>query len=315
MTEGHSESRDALEFEVRAFCEHAGLSTAEAPLRAALRALTDEARARYPDVVMKAGEWGEAMARSVKLLEASHREYTRTVRSLDADAYLAAACLARTPHAAERFERDVMPEAFRAAGFVQRAGVTADDALQTVREVLLVGSGEMPPRLSRYTGQCGLKDWVHLVAMRICIDLNRTRRDGSERELEEDLTVEALPSSENLLIRAEGQHHLREALEAAVRGLTVRERQLLRMSLVHGVGIDDLSPMYGAHRATVARWLQGARKRLERLTRQQLEVKLGLQSLELDSLMRGARSQFELSMERIFASTPGESVRAVECLS
>ncbi len=82
-------------------------------------------------------------------------------------------------------------------------------------------------------------------------------------------------------------------------------RTLLRMHVVEGVTLDGLAMAYGAHRATIARWLAAARSALLKGTRARLAGSLKLKPEEVDSLIELARSRLEISISRFLDSDEG----------
>ena len=81
-----------------------------------------------------------------------------------------------------------------------------------------------------------------------------------------------------------------------------RERSLLRMSLIDGLSIDEIAPMYQVHRATVARWLEAARERLAAVTRSRLAQALKLEPDAVDSLLASVQNGFDLSLSQALSS-------------
>ena len=56
------------------------------------------------------------------------------------------------------------------------------------------------------------------------------------------------------------QQDFKEAFILALRGLTVRERNLLRQRFIYGLSLDELGALYRVNRATTARWVVQARE-------------------------------------------------------
>ena len=97
-------------------------------------------------------------------------------------------------------------------------------------------------------------------------------------------------------LAAERRERLRTVLTAAIEALPARARLLVRLHHLEGVTLDALARMHAVHRATVARWLAGAREamlaELERAAAEDAELARDLAS---------ATSQLELSLSRLFA--------------
>jgi RNA polymerase sigma-70 factor (ECF subfamily) len=209
--------------------------------------------------------------------------------------YLAAACLRGVPAAIEAFERDILPSARRALEGRADAALT-DEILQRARARLLTElHGE--PRVARYAGRGPLSGFVRTVAVHLLSD-----HEAAAKPVEDDDdALAALPEAADVeagLCRLDQQEHFRAAFREALASLSPRDRALLRLSLLDGLSIDDLAPMYGAHRTTVARWLTAARDLLAARTRRTLAARLNLQPKELESLLGGVLSRFDLSLSR-----------------
>jgi RNA polymerase sigma-70 factor (ECF subfamily) len=85
--------------------------------------------------------------------------------------------------------------------------------------------------------------------------------------------------------------------------LEPRERNMLRMSLVHGVSIDRLGEIYGVHRATAARWVERAREKLHEATHARMSERMGIPESDCDSVLRQAWSQLDVSLEEMLLFT------------
>jgi RNA polymerase sigma-70 factor (ECF subfamily) len=103
-------------------------------------------------------------------------------------------------------------------------------------------------------------------------------------------------------MKVQHREQLKEELERAIGTLDARERALLRLSLVERLGIDAIATAYGAHRATVARWLAAARERLSSVVRERLSERWQLEPDELGELRALIESHVDLSLERLLAS-------------
>ena len=159
------------------------------------------------------------------------------------------------------------------------------------------------PRLALYAGRGPVGGFVRAVAVHLLSD-----EEAASKPTEDDDALAALPEAADVeagLCRLDQQQQFREAFREALATLSPRDRALLRMNLLDGLSIDDLAPMYGAHRATVARWLTAARDLLAARTRQTLAARLGLRPEELESLLGGVLSRFDLSLSRLMRESHG----------
>jgi RNA polymerase sigma-70 factor (ECF subfamily) len=173
-----------------------------------------------------------------------------------------------------------------------------DDLLQEVRTRLLAGPA---PRLRTYRGACPLTAWVRAVGIRVALNAVTGRQ---LRPLDDEALHElAAPVDVTLdVARAQHQQRFQAAFREAMARLTPRERTLLRLHYLQGVGLEQLAVTYGCHRATIVRWLSAAREAVFASTRARLETELRLSSPELDSLLREAREQLTISLASVEAS-------------
>jgi RNA polymerase sigma-70 factor (ECF subfamily) len=89
------------------------------------------------------------------------------------------------------------------------------------------------------------------------------------------------------------------ALQAAMAGLSARDRTVLRLHWVDGLNIDKIGAVYRVHRSTVARWIAQCRKQLLEDTKRALKARLQVSHSELHSLVGLLRSQLHLSVSRV----------------
>ena len=87
----------------------------------------------------------------------------------------------------------------------------------------------------------------------------------------------------------------------AVASLSPRERNLLRHSVIDGLGIDQIAAIYHVHRATAARQLKQARTTLVATTRERMRIALGIGETELDSIFRVLVSMADVTLREILA--------------
>ena len=219
-----------------------------------------------------------------------------------AELYLACACAGRDPAALAAFEKAYFSEID--AAWRQRTDLTVgrDDVAQIVRERLLVGT---EPRIAGYSGRGSLRSWFRISVVRVVSNL--AARPRREITVEDDViaTLPVLTADPELEYMKRLYHaEFRAALHDAVGKLERRERHLLRHSLVDGTSIDQLAVLYGAHRATLARWIAAARETLFKTFRASLMEKLQIDRQELDSVLRLVQSCFDVSVERLFNTAP-----------
>jgi RNA polymerase sigma-70 factor (ECF subfamily) len=90
-----------------------------------------------------------------------------------------------------------------------------------------------------------------------------------------------------------------------VRGLSSRERNLLRYHYIDGLTGDEIAGLHGTHRATVVRWLARARETLLTTTREHLLARVAVDPKEFASIARLVQSQLDFSIRTLLA-TPND---------
>ncbi len=117
---------------------------------------------------------------------------------------------------------------------------------------------------------------------------------GEAPELAQDPELAHLRESHGAQVKA--------ALERAADGIQPELRDLLRYSLVERLSIDQIALIVDVHRSTVARRITKARAALIAGTRTELGKQLGLDSMQLTSLMRLVDTRLNLSLSRVLAA-------------
>jgi len=258
----------------------------------ALNSLTEAARGAWPKVTVADEEWARHLAERV-----DRKAVLASLEALDAAGlYLTCACLTGSDVALAAFDAELRgaPKAALQRLHLDDAGV--DEVLQRLRQRLLLGV-DGSRGLSHYSGRGRLSAWLRISAVRIASDLRSEKQpvaDSEERLL--SMAVETTP--EIAASRAELREHFRTAFRTALASLTARQRSLLSLSIVEGLGIDRIAPVFGSSRATIARWLAQAKAALAEQTRIQLQDRLQLASEDLDLLMASVRSCLTLSLAR-----------------
>jgi len=213
------------------------------------------------------------------------------------DLYLVTACVGGDARALAVLERDYLADVPRAVARVDPGRAFGVEVAQLLRERLLC-----PPleRLRHFTGVGSLAGWLRVAAKRLAVDLKR--REGSARRRAAHLSV-ALTSADRdpewELIRRRYRAPLETALRAAVDGLEARDRVILRLYLLRGENIDAIGRIYNVHRATVARWIVSAQRRILDAVTSCLREELGFSPEECRSLARDLKSGLELTLERL----------------
>jgi RNA polymerase sigma-70 factor, ECF subfamily len=229
----------------------------------------------------------------------------RGVRELQiTDLYLACGCALGLPRAIAAFEAHYIPAIATAITALRADADLVDEVKQRVRHKLLVRGDDGPPRIVDYAGRGELRTWCRVIAVRIALTAQRDRK--KDVALDEDELGELIPHTDDpdlALLKRRFRADFKLAFEQAVHRLAPRERTLLRQHLLDGLTIDDLGALYRVHRVTAARWLVKARASVWSTTRQLLTQRLALPASELEGLLRLARSQLHLSLERVLTRT------------
>ncbi len=237
-----------------------------------------------------------------------------TIAGLDLVGMVLAVAAADGDSAAIRgFESRYFPTAEAALRSMGLSSTMQADALAQTREVLFVTRAKDggKPRILDLVGKGDLSALVKVVAVRRALNLQRGERarpHDSEGALVDVIADQTSPEWGALV----GEHRalIKEAFGSAVAELEPESRTLLRLSLLHGLSIDELGAMQNVHRSTAARRLGKIRDTLRARVRTRLQQQLGGSRRELESMLRVAQSGLEISFERLLAS--GEVGRAPE---
>jgi RNA polymerase sigma-70 factor (ECF subfamily) len=221
-----------------------------------------------------------------------------------ADMYLACSCAYGVEGAVEAFESTFASDIARAVASIDPSQAFVEDTLQVTRERLLVRRGEEPCKMVEYAGRASLRSWLCAVAVRSAITLRRRKCEhGHTSFAKEDDRRLAQGGPEFEYLRGRYKWVFEDAVRIAVEQLPAKQRLLLRLNLVDRMSIDKLGAVYKVGRSTAARWLAGARRALLENARRELHTKLRLTSTELDGLAADMRSQLDISIHHLLAST------------
>lgn len=218
------------------------------------------------------------------------------------DVYLVAGVLAGQTNAVDVYRDACGPDVDR----VLRRLLPESDRVEARQELetrILVGDDTRGPALAQYRGSGGVRAWTRAVATRAVIDMRR--RDDRRPQVLPWAEEQGEGSGEEGLELAVGEHvaAIRQAMQQAFALLTVRQRNLIRQSVFHRLSIDELAALYGAHRATTARWLQRARADLSRHLETDFAERIGATPSAAASLLRALRSQADVSIRSFLPST------------
>jgi RNA polymerase sigma-70 factor (ECF subfamily) len=218
------------------------------------------------------------------------------------DLFLAAACAAGVPGAAEVFEARCGDRLRAAVAGATKSEEERREIEQRLRHLLLVGSSAEAPKLAGYGGQAPLDRWVAVVAQRQVVttiraeQAERRARTGAAREA----TAAALPlHPEVAILKVKYRAEFEDAMASALGTLGERDRLVLRLHLVSGLSVAQVGQMYGVSQSTASRWMADAREKVQSEMVERLQDKTGLASTDIRSLAALVASQLDLDMSRL----------------
>lgn len=253
-----------------------------------VRQMYEIGRRQWPGVALPFDAFAEHCAR------VGGEEWPAEVRTHAADLYLCCACGVGIAEAHHAFEREGVAVARAAIARIRRDADFVQEVLQELLCKLLVGP---KAKVREYAARGPLLAWVKVAAARMALDRVRAERASPERlDVGSEVAAHAC-SPDVLLMKERYGDAFQEALGRAVRALSVRERNVLRMHLVGRCNIDQIGKAYGVHRATAARWLERARSNIYEAAHRDLCVRYAeFTKSEFHSLARNLGAEVELSL-------------------
>lgn len=217
------------------------------------------------------------------------------------DLFLAGACATGNIAALRAFDEHFLRQLPMLFSRMNPTAAFVDEMRQVLREMLLTAQPGRSPKIAEYSGRGSLTSWLRVTAVRAAV---RQRRSKGEQMLANgnDVPLEAVPNLANPELAYLKEHYKKEfrtAFHSALQKLTAEQRNLLRMHLVDGLNIEQIGALMHVHRATVARWIAGAREGILDNVRCDLQERLRLQNEEFESLVNLVRSQLHISIVRI----------------
>lgn len=264
-------------------------------LEGLLRRSLDEAEARWSSVRVPVETFLGHLARHLpegKVVEVMHILH-------GADLYLACACVMGDARALQVFEEHVLRHIPARLGRLSPNMV--EESVQLLRERLLVGSADAPPRIAGYGGRGPLLTWVGIIAARIAGELvGQQGRHVLVAEPPEDLVCLLAPNDpESALLREDARQLLAESLRKAVTSLSEQERTLLRLHHFHGFSMDQLTRMYGGSRSGMARRVADARTLLLERVHVELMPRLKHDRISMESLLGLVISRLDVGLHQM----------------
>jgi RNA polymerase sigma-70 factor (ECF subfamily) len=267
-------------------------------LETRLRTLVDRGRVAHSELPVEGLAFVRHLARCFARASVESR---RPLEELAIeDLYLACACMLRVAGAADAFEARCGARLRAVLGAEAKSSDLRAEVEQRVRDLLLVGTVEAPPKIGSYGGQGPIDRWAAVVAQRQIVTV--LRHDESEQRARESAAAEAavghLPP-ELALVKERYREAFQAAMKDALATLGERDRLLLRLRFVSGISVESIGNMYGVSQSTASRWLAKASDDVSSEAQKLLRERLHVAPSEIASLADLVASQLDLSLSRV----------------
>jgi RNA polymerase sigma-70 factor (ECF subfamily) len=274
---------------------------------AALQQAAEVGRAAWPKVQFPVADFAAHIGRVLDVhtagtasgVPAGDADAAAAIASLQLpDLFLAGAAAAGLQEAIAEFEARYMKPLPFILG-MGNAPENADTVCAALRAKLLVASAEGPPRIASYGGRGPLAAWVAIAAQRTALSLNRQEsalQRAHDRAMNDAMAVDLDPELRHMKVRY--KEHVEAAFRDALGELTDRDRALLKLGLVAGLGLEAIGASYNVNASTVSRWLGRIRQTLLERTLVLLRERLRLTEPEAASIARLVTSQIDVSVVR-----------------
>lgn len=273
-------------------CPTAALEVA--PLQSALELLVARARGAWPQLEVAEAAFVAHLARHC----AGSNPWQKLKNVYVEDLYLAFACASGDAAAQRVFDRDwlkrVEAELRRKPAFA----TVAEDAIQALRQKLLVPPASGLTRLGDYAGTGPLVAMLRAAAIRTALNLLRAEPSVDQVEVDES-TALFTTNPELDFLKVTYRKAFKASFRQAIAELADDRLNVLRLHLVDGLNTEKIGLMYQAHRSTIARWISESRSTLLRRTRYHLALATQVDQRELDSMIRLLRSQLDVSLRSV----------------
>lgn len=260
----------------------------EAPILEAIAALRALGVAAHPTVTLDVATF----ERFVRARAATAADIAALA---GADLYLACACAEGNETAIAIFEARWLS---LAPVFLARQRLppdVVDEVKQRARERLFVGAGDGGPKIGEYGGRGSLEAWLRVLVVRVHANLRRQDKDHDDVDAIAQ-TAAAATSPEYQLLRARTTNLFESSLRDAFAELTDEERAIFRMQFAKGLTLDAMARVLGVHRATAARHIAAARKKLLSRVMVLLAERLGTSRAEVERSLGEWQSKLDISL-------------------
>jgi RNA polymerase sigma-70 factor (ECF subfamily) len=270
----------------------------EPALDAALTSLLAAARTAWPEVALDDATFLGHLARHLS----SDEDALTALRELHgSDLYLACACGRGNPAAVAVFEKRFIACVPDYLGRRKYPQPFLEEVQQVLRATLLVGDGERPEPISGYAGRGPLGGWLRMAAVRAALRVEAAQGDGRTRSspFEPQPTAPETREPELEFLRTHHAEDFRDAVEATLVALSVREANILRMHFLEGLTHPEIARLYRVHERTVRRWLEDTRDKVLAETKRRLVESGRFSSAQLTGLVNLLRNDFDGTLVRL----------------
>jgi RNA polymerase sigma-70 factor (ECF subfamily) len=259
---------------------------------APLASLVTAARAAWPSITLTDEEFLAWLAARAGPAEATTLHAT--------DLYLACACNKGDPAALMRFDELYLSALDVHLRRFNESSEFVAEVRQQLRERFFVGP---EPRIAQYKGDGPLGAWIRVAALRLAVNLKRSREADARKQFGAACEVPMAPDPELEIIKRRYGPVVEAALREALENVAAEQRYLLRMHYVDGLPLDKIGAVHGASKATISRWLAAARHELIAEARQILSRELSIDGESLESLMGAVASRLDLSLSQLLSAS------------
>ncbi len=262
--------------------------------------LIAKAEEAWPKIPLAAKEFIEHVGRCV----ADAEDASSALAELHApDLWLACACGKGNRVAIRELDK-LLATTVTVALARMKEKVSVEDVGQLLREKLLVRKDGTEPKILEYSGRGPLGGWIRIAAVRTALSIGRRGDAAGMLPVTREVLLK-LPTSaadpELVHLQKRYARDFKRAFESALAELSAEDRNILRLSLVDGLSIDEIGVVYRVHRATAARHLARCKEAVQVRTREILSERLDVGRTELRSIMGYIQSQLDLSIQRLLS--------------
>ena len=218
------------------------------------------------------------------------------------DLYLACACAAGVPGAADALEREHLSKIPAALRRQRLAPEAVEDVCQKLREKVILNT-----HIATYSGEGKLSNWIAVIAKRMAA---KSAARGPASTSGWSRVVGQLPAAGDLekdVLKKDLLGELESAMRAAGAALSDEQRELLKFHYRDGLSEPKLAKLFNTSQPTISRRLGKAREIMLAETERLLGERLGLTREDFESFISDVRSRWlDLSLSHVLGG-PGES--------